>query len=182
MKEVLDIFLWIGLGFLAYFVYYIYHYKISDLKIDVETHIPFHTALFEKKKIHKLDLSFSRYFDDVNLYHCIRIYKDTYSTIIVEESYVLSDMIKRYEFRVRNHEGISKLISQSDKYKLKNIKNIMFIQQADSKLAKIFSIGLNDPITRIESLIFDQNDYVIAIIVRYFPSEYVEFESEIRNA
>jgi hypothetical protein len=32
MKEVLDIFLWIGLGFLAYFVYYIYHYKISDFK------------------------------------------------------------------------------------------------------------------------------------------------------
>ena len=32
MKEVVDIFLWIGLGFLAYFVYYIYYYKISDFK------------------------------------------------------------------------------------------------------------------------------------------------------
>ena len=32
MKEVTDIFLWIGLGFLAYFVYYIYYYKISDFK------------------------------------------------------------------------------------------------------------------------------------------------------
>ena len=32
MKEVTDIFLLIGLGFLAYFVYYIYHYKISDFK------------------------------------------------------------------------------------------------------------------------------------------------------
>lgn len=32
MKEVTDIFLWIGLGFLAYFVFYIYRYKISDFK------------------------------------------------------------------------------------------------------------------------------------------------------
>ena len=32
MKEVVDIFLWIGLGFLAFFAYYIYHYKISDFK------------------------------------------------------------------------------------------------------------------------------------------------------
>ena len=32
MKEVVDIFLWIGLGFLANFVYYIYYYKISDFK------------------------------------------------------------------------------------------------------------------------------------------------------
>ena len=32
MKEVVDIFLWSGLGFLAYFVYYIYYYKISDFK------------------------------------------------------------------------------------------------------------------------------------------------------
>lgn len=32
MKEVTDIFLWIGLGFLAYFVFYLYRYKIRDFK------------------------------------------------------------------------------------------------------------------------------------------------------
>ena len=58
----------------------------------------------------------------------------------------------------------------------------MFVQLADSKLSKIFSIGIGDPVTRIETMIYDRFDKVIAIIVRYFPSEYVEFESEIRNA
>ncbi|MEY4030675.1 MAG: hypothetical protein RJA90_1945, partial [Bacteroidota bacterium] len=28
MKEILDSFLWIGLGFLAYFLFYLYRYKI----------------------------------------------------------------------------------------------------------------------------------------------------------
>lgn len=32
MKEVTDIFLWIGLGFLAYFIFYVFRYKISDFK------------------------------------------------------------------------------------------------------------------------------------------------------
>ena len=32
MKEILDSFLWIGLGFLAYFLYYLYRYKLSDFK------------------------------------------------------------------------------------------------------------------------------------------------------
>jgi hypothetical protein len=32
MKEVVDLFLWIGLGFLAYFLFYLYRYKISDFK------------------------------------------------------------------------------------------------------------------------------------------------------
>lgn len=32
MKEVVDIFLWIGLGLLAYFLFYLYRYKISDFK------------------------------------------------------------------------------------------------------------------------------------------------------
>ncbi|MCE2769733.1 MAG: hypothetical protein LW711_07055 [Saprospiraceae bacterium] len=32
MKEVTDIFLWIGLGFLAYFIFYVFCYKISDFK------------------------------------------------------------------------------------------------------------------------------------------------------
>lgn len=159
-----------------------HYYKLSDLRLDLETHIPFHTALFEKKKSSKLDPSYARYFDDVNLYHCIRIFQDEYTSIVVEESYVLSDMTKRFESKVRSGEGISKLINISDKYDLKDLKNVMFVQLADTKLAKIFAIGLGEPVTRVESMVYDKHQNVIAIIVRYFPSEYIEFESEVINA
>lgn len=157
-------------------------YKLTDLRLDLETHIPFHTALFEKKKSTKLDPSYARYFDDPNLYHCIRIYQDEYTAIVIEESFLVTDITRRFEGKVRSGEGISKLIHFSEKYDLKDLKNVMFVQLADSKLSKIFSIGIGEPVTRIESMVYDKFDKIVAIIVRYFPSEYVEVESEMRHA
>ena len=76
-------------------------YKLSDLRLDFETHIPFHTALFEKKKSIKLDSSYSRYFSDNDLYHCVRIFQDEYTSIVVEESFIVVDIIRRFENKIR---------------------------------------------------------------------------------
>ncbi len=159
-----------------------HYYKLNDLRLNVETHIPFHTALFEKKKTNKLDASYARYFKGSELYHCIRVYQDEHTSIVLEETYVVPDVTKRFESKVRSGQGISKLLYHTDKYNLKDLKNVMFVQLADSKLSKIFAIGIGDPVTRIESMVYDRNGSMVAIIVRYFPSEYIEFESEIRNA
>lgn len=45
MKEILDSFLWIGLGFLAYFLFYLYQYKIRDFKGFLFTCFLFCSAL-----------------------------------------------------------------------------------------------------------------------------------------
>lgn len=157
-------------------------YRIDDLRLEVETHIPFHTPLFEKRKTSKLDPSIYRFFKDEYLYHVVRIYEDQHTALGIEESYLLTDTVKRLENEIRSGVSVSKILLNSTKYTIANQKNVMFAQPADTKLSKIFAIAINDPVSRIESTYYDENNQVIALMVRYFPSEYSIFRSEVENA
>lgn len=157
-------------------------YNISDLRLEVETHIPFHTALFEKKKTSKLDPTIFRFFKDINLYHIVRIYHDEHTSIAIEESYLLPDTVKRLENEIRSGVSVSKILLNSTRYDICNQKNMMYAQPADTKLSKIFAIATNDPVNRIESIYYDENNQVVALMVRYFPSEFTVFKTEVENA
>ncbi len=156
-------------------------FDIKDLRLEVETYIPFHTALFEKKKTSKLDPSIFRFFKDQYLYHIVRIYHDEYTSLAIEESYLLPDTIKRLEYEIRSGLSVSKILLNTTKYHFVRQQNTMFAQPADSKLSKIFSIGIGDPVSRFESIFYDEANEVVALMVRYFPSEYTVFESGVQN-
>lgn len=150
----------------------------DQLKLGSVTPFNFYSALVEKKKKDKFEFTELTKFNCVNLYHIIRIYYDQVFSLMVEESYIAEKAFKYMEYELLKENSISEIISKHSLTHLKMQTNSLNAEKADSKMAKIFAIKIADPITTITSIFYNDQNEVVAIVIRRVPSEYTLLESE----
>ena len=153
-------------------------FTLKQLKLEESTDLQFYSALVEKKKREKYDYAIASQFVCPNLYHIVRIYHDSVFSLVVEESYLAEKAFKHIEYELLKESSISDIISHTSLNELKKQITTMYAEKADSKLAKIFSIKINDPISCVNSSFLNKNSEVVAIIIRKVSSEYTLLESE----
>ncbi len=156
-------------------------FSLKQLKLDEPFDCDFYSALVEKKKSEKYEYAISKQFTCPNLYHVVRIYNDNVFSLIVEESYLAEKAFRHIEYELIKETPITAIIDHYSLSSLKKQVNTMYAEKADSKLAKIFAIKVNDPISCINSTYFNTNGDVVAVIIRKVPSEYTLIESETKH-
>ncbi len=156
-------------------------FTLKQLKLEESCDCDFYSALVEKKKSEKYDYAVASQFNCPNLYHVIRIYNDDVFSLIVEESYLAEKAFRHIEYELIKETPMSDIIDHYSLTQLNKQVNTMYAEKADSKLAKIFSIKVNDPISCINSTYLNKNGDTIAVIIRKVPSEYTFIESETNH-
>lgn len=151
----------------------------KDLRLETSTKLPFETMLIESLTESNFNETASKYFDCHSVFHCFRLHKDYYYAVVLEESYLDESYFRRLVLDVHMDKTISEILLECPKCEITKQENIMSGFIADSKYARMFEIEVGSPMIKIESVMSNAEDKVVAIIVRYLPSEFTIMESDM---
>ncbi len=150
----------------------------KDLKLTSSTKLPFENMLIESLNGSTFNDTVAKYFDCKSVFHCLRLHKDYYYAVVLEESFIDESYFRRLVLDVHMDKTISEILLDCPKCDLAKQEDIMSGFIADSKFARMFEIEVGSPMIKVESIFSDSQGKVIAIIVRYLPSEFTIMESD----
>lgn len=156
----------------------IHRFNPSALRLETLYDIPYKTVYKAKLKASKQSERIKALFGGQEVLHVKRVFNDGHYPFILEESY-LRVITKKQS--IQETLSVSTMIKRFYVGKLSTQKNQMYAEAADVSIAKLFMIREMDPVTRFESVFYDKQENVLAMIDRTLPSDYVVFESEIHN-
>ncbi len=157
---------------------HVHVFSPKDLRLDTETLLPFETLLIETFTKGNTDLVTLNLFDAKEVVRVLRIYRDRYYAVVMEESFVDTSHMKRFIMDVQMERPVSEILRNCDRCHLSNQNTTMTAISADSKFARMFDIEINAPMIKIESAFSNQEDEIVAVMIRYLPSEFTIMESE----
>lgn len=156
-----------------------YTFGPNDLRLNTATKLPFENMLIETLSESDENAVVKKYFNCKSVFHGLRLHKDNYYAVVLEESYLDESYFKRLILDVHMDKTISDILLDCQRCEITKQENIMSGYLADSKDARMFDVTVGAPMMKIESIFSNQDEKVIAMIVRYVPSEYTIMESDV---
>ncbi len=156
-----------------------YIFSPKDLRLETATKLPFETMLIETFNENNLNSVAKKHFDCKSVFHCLRLHKDYYHAVVLEESYIDESYFRRLVLDVHMDKTISEILLECTRCNISKQENIMSGYIADSKDARMFEIAEGSPMIKIESIFSNSESKVVAMIVRYLPSEFTIMESDV---